>query len=382
MHSEPHREAAQRDAQKAAESATLGRSAVTRLVWIAEECETLSLLRAPLLAEIVARRHKVLAIAPDIDEAARLTLLACGIDCVAMPLPGPSLNPFSGIAARRRLAAALRDWRANAAVVEAGNAVEAVSRAAAQSGCPSLYPVVPVGAINARPLRLAGTSMFAATIEDARHLMQPRQALASAPFVLPVATFDLAALRPAPLPGLDGGIIAAAVAATAASAASAPFASAAQSLGNRARFRLCVDAADHRRTGDGQHLEIVPCGTAGPDCLVTLVRGAHIVVIDGHSPRHRLALATALALGRPVVAIDTPLHRDLVDAGSNGWLVPADADADALTVTLGGVLKRPDLLPALARAARHKAERHLDRGVAVAGLASALGLSDLRAAAA
>ena len=94
-----------------------------------------------------------------------------------------------------------------------------------------------------------------------------------------------------------------------------------------------------------------------------------------------LLLATALAVVRPVLVTDAACHRDFVDGGSNGWLVPG-CDAVALTAGMTAVLKRPDLLAGMARASRMKAERRLDRRAAWPALFGAIGLADLRVQAA
>jgi hypothetical protein len=353
------------------------RSAVTRLAWIAADREALLLLRAPLLRDIAGRRHKVLAMAPDLTDADRLALSKLGVDSERAVLPGASRNPLIGLASRRRLAAALQAWGANAVVADVGTAVDPVTRAAAQSGCPSLYPVVPAagaGLITARLAAIA-TTVLASTADDARILAAGRPT--AAPVVLPPAAIDLGATPQSPLPGLEDGLVVAAI--DAPDVAVPLFADAVGRLERRARFRLLTDAT---RTANQAvvGLDRQPCTFVDPLALAAQLRVAHLVVIDGHTPRHRAALAIALALGRPVLAVDDPHHRDLVDSGVNGWLAPAVAEGFA--AALGAALKRPDLLPSMARAARHKAERTVDAAAISRRLTTALGLSDLTTAAA
>ena len=106
-----------------------------------------------------------------------------------------------------------------------------------------------------------------------------------------------------------------------------------------------------------------------------------MVVVDHVDAYQILLLATALAMGRPVLATDEACYRDYVDVGANGWLIPGE-DTTALVQAMTSILKRPDLLPGMARAARHKAERRLDQKIALKVLLEALGLQDLRAKAA
>ena len=101
------------------------------------------------------------------------------------------------------------------------------------------------------------------------------------------------------------------------------------------------------------------------------------VVIDDIGAGHMLLLATALAIGRPVLVIDVPAYRELVDAGANGWLV-ADNDATALATSMAAILKRPDLLVGMARVSRQKAERKIDQSEVWKPLFDIVGLADLR----
>ena len=112
------------------------------------------------------------------------------------------------------------------------------------------------------------------------------------------------------------------------------------------------------------------------------VGAAHVVVIDGDAAPHIATLATAYALGRPVLVRDSALTRDFVGAGADGWFVPAGADAAVWADAMAAVLKRPDLLPGMARAAGLKAARRLGREHAEKTLFATLGLVDLRAIAA
>ena len=64
----------------------------------------------------------------------------------------------------------------------------------------------------------------------------------------------------------------------------------------------------------------------------------------------------AMAAGRPILTTNIAGCRDTVDERVNGCLV-APRDAEALAEAMESYLKRPDLIPAMARASRAKAER-------------------------
>ena len=67
----------------------------------------------------------------------------------------------------------------------------------------------------------------------------------------------------------------------------------------------------------------------------------------------------SLTRGRPVIASALAGCRDAVDERVNGILV-APGDTAALSAAIESVLKRPDLIPAMSRASRLKAERRFD----------------------
>ncbi len=346
-----------------------GRAATSRIAWICEDRDTLRLLREPLLAELIADRHKVLALAPGLTDADRLALLARGIDCHTFKLPRLSLLPLARFAARRHLADTLRSWNARAMVAD-GEAVLGLGlRAALMAGVPQLFAVMPPAVGLARGVTLGHTGLlrdatrvFVNSTEDARQVAERgallgRSSVPDALTVLPLSCFDRTSMAPAPLPLLDGGFIFRGIGGQ----APGTFEAAAAHLDKRAaRWRLQIirHAEATERTAGGS-IETIACDLANEAQRAAALSAAHVVVIDGHSAQHRCALATALIVGRPVLAIDTALTRDLIDSGANGWLV-AD-DPTAMAAAMQSILRRPDLLPGMARVARQKAERRFER---------------------
>ena len=63
--------------------------------------------------------------------------------------------------------------------------------------------------------------------------------------------------------------------------------------------------------------------------------------------------------GVPIITTDARGCRETVDERVNGCLVPI-GDANALAEAINSFLRRPDLLPAMARASRQKAIRLFD----------------------
>jgi glycosyltransferase involved in cell wall biosynthesis len=87
-----------------------------------------------------------------------------------------------------------------------------------------------------------------------------------------------------------------------------------------------------------------------------LLTEAHVFVYPGCAEGMPRPLLQALAAGRPIVTTNVAGCRETVDERVNGVLV-APRDPEALAEAMESFLRRPDLIPAMARASRGKAER-------------------------
>jgi glycosyltransferase involved in cell wall biosynthesis len=87
-----------------------------------------------------------------------------------------------------------------------------------------------------------------------------------------------------------------------------------------------------------------------------LLTEAHVFVYPGCAEGMPRPLLQALAAGRPIVTTNVAGCRETVDERVNGVLVPP-RDPEALAEAMESFLRRPDLIPAMARASRSKAER-------------------------
>jgi Glycosyl transferases group 1 len=93
--------------------------------------------------------------------------------------------------------------------------------------------------------------------------------------------------------------------------------------------------------------------------FVRALHDAHIHVQLHARQTFPTALMCALAVGRPILARDTPALRTTVDERVNGVLLPS-AEPGAVAAGIRDVLNRPDLLASMARASRAKAARRFD----------------------
>ncbi len=108
--------------------------------------------------------------------------------------------------------------------------------------------------------------------------------------------------------------------------------------------------------------------------MAGLLAQCHIFVYPSHAEGMPQPVLEAMAAGRPIITTDVAGCRDTVDERVNGCLVKA-GDARALAAAMESFLKRPDLIPSIARASRAKAERFCGIETVSGSLLAALGLA-------
>ena len=98
-------------------------------------------------------------------------------------------------------------------------------------------------------------------------------------------------------------------------------------------------------------------GQVPPERMPDLYRSADAFVLASHNEGLSNAVVEAMATGIAVVATDVGGHRELVDDGRTGRLVPR-CDRDALESALRRVLEDRDYAAALGNSARRRAVEH------------------------
>jgi glycosyltransferase involved in cell wall biosynthesis len=112
----------------------------------------------------------------------------------------------------------------------------------------------------------------------------------------------------------------------------------------------------------------------GPaDDVRELLAQCHVFVFPSYAEGMPHNLLEAMAAGRVLITTNVSGCRDTVDERVNGCLVPA-RDSEALAVAMESFIKRPDLLPTIARASRAKSERFCDAQMVNRSLLTVLGL--------
>ncbi len=193
------------------------------------------------------------------------------------------------------------------------------------------------------------------------------------------AGIDLARVRELPLPDIAEGLAFLMAAPLERAKGVATYFEAARLVaarGARARWRLYGPDGSE---GDAIAREALaafgsPVEMLAPQMgLAEALAQAHVVVLPAHAPGTDDVALQALAVARPLIVSDVRGLREAVDEGVNGHLVPA-GDPRALARAMAQVLKRPDLIAAMAAASRRKAERLYDIRLANRLACEALGL--------
>lgn len=370
-------------------------AAAKRLAIIVSSGDVLRRLGDSLLPKIVARGHSVLALAPHFSSADARALDALGIERAAyLANPGgPRL--YADWKAAGLLKALLASWSPDTVMAFGAKAMVYTGLAARSAGAERVVLIVDqlperrfAGALAAdeMPAWRYGQALRAAdeAIFYNREDQELIQRLGLLPSALPVATMpglgvELERHAIMPLPPLGQGLIFLMIAPLDRRKGVLAYCEAARELRVRApntRFLLAgapVDAGTGLTPGDltGDDAAVEYMGAV--EDVSALLSQCHVFVYPSHADAMPQAVLDAMAAGRPIIASNVPGCRDTVDERVNGCLV-APGDAHALAVAMESFLKRPDLIPSLARASRTKAERFCSADVVNRTLLAALQL--------
>jgi glycosyltransferase involved in cell wall biosynthesis len=374
-------------------------TAAKRVAVVAPDLASLTRLRGDLLAAMVGLRHRVLCLVPETDakakkpadqaaELKRQTERAAlakqlGVEIATYPLRPGRPSMFGEGAAIKALTAALTEFRPHVLLGYGPKAMLLANRAGAKANIgrrvaliTSLGPAFTdeTAAPHWTWRRLYGQGLGAAhaaifhNSEDQRRLAK----LGVLPkdlelHIVTGAGVDLTRFAVQPLPPLSGaggqGLVFLLIGRTDAAKGVIEFKAAAQALAERAphsRFLIVGPPGDAAaalgpKAGSSANIELI--GDTGD--IRPLLAQAHVVVVPSHAEGMSRVALEALASGRPLITSDIPGARETVDERVNGVLVPP-RDVKALTAAMESFLKRPDLIPSMARASRLKAERRFD----------------------
>ena len=360
--------------------------AVQRIAFVGPSGSAMRQWRDLLFADVIARGHRVLAIAPEFGgvDLASLDELGAEHALMAPESNGPKL--FADWKAIGALKATLAQWAPDVVVTFGGQMMVHGALAAKGIGAGRIVVVVDglpehrfAGALAAdempawrygQALRAAHQAVFH-NRDDLALLKKLGLVPASLPtLVVPGSGVDLEHNASLPLPALDHGLVFLMIGGLDRRRGVMEYCAAAAKLRERSptsRFLLAVtpdegaqaiDISELQRSADVEFLGFV--GEVGD-----LLTEAHVFVYPGYAEGMPQPILRALAAGRPVLVADAAGCREAVDTRVNGCLVEP-RNPGALADAMESFLRRPDLIPAMARASRAKAER-FDSAEAVRG---------------
>jgi hypothetical protein len=340
------------------------------LVLATSDLGSFSLLRTPLIVEAVRRRHKVVVLTPRAEAFGVATLERAGASVVQVPFARRGYNPLGNYTLTRELTGHLKELQPHTVAlcdVHASILVAPAKRA----GVPrlvALLPRIPLHEDGLTPTDTVVRTMLDAMTAIVVETAEERRALAQAAwlsnpltpiFVAPSAAIDARNQPAVALPSLEDGFVFALVTSPDDQAAKQVFAAAAERLSARAPKTKFIVTEDRNNAASAS----------------STIRSAHAVVHASSQHGLNIGLLHALAVGRPIITTDVAASRDTVDERVNGCRVPP-GDPIALAEAMASFLKRTDLMPAMARASRLKAERRYDLTEVNRVTLEALGLGD------
>ncbi len=369
---------------------------VKRLAVIAEDATSLLRQREEFLADVLARRHGVLTLVPESSRASIAALEARGFAAATYPMASSKPQFIADGRTVGAIAATLADRSAHVVLAAGVKSLLLGAQAARKASVGRC-----VGLVTALPPEMRGDPSSQPTWSWRRTMKAGFRALDAAVFhsdadrrrlsdlgilpagvasiVVPGAGVDLVRHGLQPLPPLivDGvrTLNFLMIARKDAAKGVVEFCRAAGLVKARApdtRFILAGPDGDLDRSELAQfggHVRILDDQAD----VRPLIGASHVVVVPSWADAMPRILLEALAAGRPVIATDIPGCREAVDERVNGVLVPP-RDAAALADAMMSFLKRPDLVPAMSRASRAKAERRFAVGPVNAALLDVLGL--------
>ena len=363
-------------------------TAARRIAIVGPSSASLRRLRGSLIGAIAAKRHSVMCFAPEFADADAKPLDALGVERRTLPKRAPEYQFFR----ERRFVVSLAEeftaWRPHVVLAYGGETALKAVKAARKARVERIVALVnelPAGPaaatlrMVARTLELADSAVFH-NGDDPKTLARFGRLPGDVPFVVvPGAGVDLARHQVQPLPPLGEGLVFLMIARLDTMKGVLDYCAAAKALKARApsaRFRLAGPPGSGV-TGLAANA-LVPYRDSveylGPLEDVRPALGAcHVYVYPSHAEGMPRSVLEAMAAGRPIITTNVAGCRDTVDERVNGCLVPP-GDPEALAAAMESFLKRPDLIPPIARASRAKAERRFDERAVNAVLMEALGL--------
>lgn len=346
-------------------------AALRRIAVVGPSSVQMQRLRGDLLSDIAGRRHAIACFAPSFGGGDGAPLERPGIEQHVLPPKPPGLMLFPHRRFIQALASDLAAWRPHTVLAFGGEMTALAVKAARKARIERIVAMINELPANPSPgqlraisrtLELADAAVFH-NGDDPKTLKRANALPPDVPFVIvPGAGVDLAAHALQPLPPVNAGLVFLMMARLDRAKGVLDYCEAARiakAKAPTATFQLAGPP------GTGKTAISVEVIKSYADCITYLgalddVRPAlgrcHVYVYPSHAEGMPRSVLEAMAAGRSIITTNVAGCRETVDERINGCLVPP-ADPTGLASAMESFLKRPDLIPSLARASRAKAER-------------------------
>ena len=356
---------------------------------------SLILFRGPLIAELVRRGHRVVAMAPDIDDDVTAQLKEIGAEPREIGLVNASLGPLSTLKTLAALRRAFREIRPDAVLSYTIKPVTLGSIAAASAGVPKIialitglgFAFIPGAGAKRRIGRAVATFLYRRALRKAHVVIfqnpDDRQFFTDNGLlgrrdatVVNGSGIDLAQFMPAPLPSEPRFLM---ISRLLGDKGVREYAAAAAELKARhpqVKFGL-VGYFDP--SPDGVTREEFESWNGAIDFLGKLddvrpaIADAGIYVLPSYREGTPRSSLEAMAMGRPIVTTDAVGCRETVEDGVNGFLV-AVRDSASLAEGMEKFIRDPSLIARMGAESRRIAERKFDVHRVNAAIIEAAGL--------
>jgi glycosyltransferase involved in cell wall biosynthesis len=361
-----------------------------RLALVAPSAEAVLSLRADLIHEIIMHRHVVLCVTPPAPGDQLRALRDLGVQHRTVDLDARGLPLLADWRAISALVQVFRDWQPHVVMGVGMPAMMSAAVAARRARVRRIVSVcngLPNGGLGLIGTRRLAHAMRASNAAIFHNHDDPRRldALRILPKRLPVVVVPGAGVNVhhhgiQPLPAPAKGLVFLMIARLERARGVADYALAARLLEERRPGNRFLLAGKPGRGADSVAVAALQATGAPLEYLgaVADVRkvlaDCHVFVYPSHAEGMPRVILEALAAGRPVITTDAPGCRETVDDKVSGCLVPA-GDAGALADAMETFVRRPELIPPTARAARTKAERRFDVRDVNRAVLDVLGLS-------
>ena len=358
-----------------------------RVLVVASLTSSLVNFRLDLLEAMVARGHKVLAVAPDRDPAAEAALHAIGVGFVRIPMARASLSPAGDLRTLAALVRLIRRWRPDVLLPYTMKPIIYGLLAGRLAGVPDRFALVTGlgyvfgegGGSRSRALvRRLSVVLYRIAMRGVRRVFVYNEADAGDVIGSRMIS-DPTRLIPVPGTGVNlarfpfrdlppGPPVFLMIARLLREKGVTDYVEAARQLRVRRpdlRFQL-LGPLDPNPTGlkradvDAWVEEGAIEYLGETDDVRPFLAAATVFVLPTYyregTPR---TLQEAMAMGRPVVTTDMPGCRETVEEGRNGYLVPP-RDPAALAEVLWRFVEDPALAPLMGREARRAVTERFD----------------------